>query len=214
MARASASNPPADARCWQCEAPTTGAAICPVCEVVQPPADVDPFTRLGLPVAIRIDAAALYAKRLALLDQVHPDRFAGHRDEARGFAHEQAVAINDAARALGDPLDRARTLMQMRRWPVRGDQLAPDDRLRLAEYRHAIDELRGTDAHTERQQLGRALASDVQRVQDLLFSALELPTADRAVALEALSCLRALRGAQERLAGLDTTPDRTGRITR
>lgn len=214
MARASASESPSAAACWQCDAPTGGAHVCPICAVVQPPADVDPFTRLGLPIAIRLDATRLHDRRVALLDAVHPDRFAGHRDEARGYALEQAVAINDAARALSDPLDRAATLMRHRRWPIDGQQPAAADQLMLAEYHQAIGELHGTDAHTERQLLGRALAADVQRVQDLLFDAIDGASQDQPAAVDALACLKGLRAAQEQLAWLDTTPDRTGRIRR
>lgn len=185
-----------------------------MCTVVQPTFAVDPFTRLGLPVAVRLDAAVLHDRRIALLGTVHPDRFVAHRAEARAYALAQSVAINDAARALADPLDRVVTLMRMRGWPVDGEHLVPADELRLAEYHRAIDELHGTDAHTERQHLDRILAADVQRVQDALFASLEPDVSDRAVAVTALACLRRLRGAQDALAQLDTTPDRTGRIRR
>lgn len=197
--------------CWQCDAPTDGAALCPVCAVVQPPGDRDPFDRLGLPVTMALDADALQASRLALLDAVHPDRFVDHRDAARRHALAQAVAINDAARAIADPLDRAATLLRLRRWPVDSEPSGPDQ-LALAEYAEAIAELCGRDAHPERQILSRTLVADVEATHARIDAA--LTGDDRVAACQGLARLSGLRRLLRRLDAQDTTPDRTGRIRR
>lgn len=182
-----------------------------MCGVVQPPADADNFQRLQLDTAVRVDAVALRDRRLNLLAQVHPDRFAGHRVEARGHALAQAVAINDAARTLADPRQRAAMLMHQRGWSTDALRLNRTDQLRVAEYRAAVDELGGTDAHTERQSLERLMVGEMEALQDDLFAAVdadETPTRARA----ALACFEGLWHVMQALRALDTTPDRNGKV--
>lgn len=187
--------------------------LCPVCGVVQPPADIDDFARLQLSSAVRVDAEALRDRRLALLAQVHPDRFAGHRAEARAHALAQAVAINDAARTLADPRRRAAMLMQTRGWSIDTLRLNRADQLRVAEYRNAVAELAGTDAHTERQALERLMVGEMEDLQDTLYTAVEHDEApDQARA--ALACFEGLWHVMQALRALDTTPDRNGKVRR
>lgn len=214
--------------CWQCDAPVDAAPVCVVCGVVQAPAPLDAFQRLGISVAARVDGELLRDRRLTLLAQVHPDRFAGHGEIARRFALAQAVAINDAARVLQDPRRRAEAMLAHRGWSTAWRHLKPRDQLRLHEYRAAIHELRGSDAHTERQALEQAIVHDIEAAQDVLFDAVngrravepvdaeteatQPPEDAETIAQSALACVRALRTALDELTALDTTPDRAGRV--
>ena len=150
---------------------------------------------------------------------MHPDRFAGHGAVARRHALAQSVAINDAARALQDPRRRAEAMLTHRGWSTAWRHLTAADQLRLHEYRSAINELRGSDAHTERQALEQAIVHDIEAAQDVLFEAVNTPLGDtqtqadaQATAQAALACVRALRTAFDELTALDTTPDRAGRV--
>ena len=212
----SESDPAVAATCWQCDAGVDAAPVCPACKVVQPPAAIGPFRRLGVSVEARVDGETLRDRRLALLAQVHPDRFASHGADARRNALAQAVAINDAARILQDPRRRAEAMLAHRGWSTAWRHLTPTDQLRLHEYRSAILELRGTDAHTERQALEQAIVDDIEDAQDVLFSAVNAegtpPEGAETIAQSALACVRALRTALDEVMALDTTPDRAGRV--
>lgn len=101
--------------CWSCAQPVdlaAGTALCPHCGIVQP---VDPratpFARLGLPVKFTVEDKVLDRAWLDRSRKVHPDRFATKPDRERRFAVEQTAALNEAARALRDPYDRAAWLV-------------------------------------------------------------------------------------------------------
>lgn len=151
--------------CWQCRAEVARALRCPACDAVQPPAPgLDHFTRLGLPVRFGLDAEEVARRHRALMREVHPDRHAHRPPVERRFAVEQAAALNDALRAVRDPLCRAEYLLALRgaRFAAIGEGpglLEPARRVEIIELREAVAELDGRDAHEERGRLARAVAS-------------------------------------------------------
>lgn len=201
--------------CWQCEAPLGADEVtCSTCGVVQPPQGLDPFTRLGLTPDARLTTADIAARRLELLDRLHPDRFAAHSPTAGAHALALATAINDAARALRDPIDRLTLLLRMRGIEAEPARPTPAFLGLIQEFEAAIGELAGVDAHDERDRIGRQIAHRFQAAQDILASELEGPDFHELFALRSLGELVALRGLIERLEALDTTPDRLGRRRR
>lgn len=66
-----------------------------------------PFSRLGLPLSLRVTDAEVESAWLARSRQAHPDRFAARPPTERRAAAEQTAAINDARRALRTVFDRA-----------------------------------------------------------------------------------------------------------
>lgn len=199
--------------CWQCEAAVAvQVALCVACGVVQPPLEgLGPFARLGLEPNARLTTADVATRRLELLDQLHPDRFAAHSPIAGQHAQTLAIAINDAARALRDPLDRLAEIFRLR--GIEPEPVAPTRAFFtvLQEFQAALIELRGVDAHAERDRLGREVAHRFQATQDALAIGLETPDFPAVLARQALGELMALRGLIDQLEALDTTPDRLGR---
>lgn len=198
--------------CWQCEAPVEEhEATCSVCGVVQPPAELDPFARLGFHRSASLTAADIGERRRALLHHLHPDRFAAHSPTAGQYAHALATAINDAARALRDPLDRLTLLFRL--LGIDGPPLLPDPRFRTLteEYEAALAELVGVDAHGERDRLAREIAHRFQDGYDTLAAGLEAGDLPPLLARRALGELTTLRRLLDALEALDTTPDRLGR---
>jgi molecular chaperone HscB len=72
------------------------------------------FELFGLPARFRIDAGALDRAYRALQAEVHPDRFAGAADPERRLALQGSARVNEAYRALKDPVERARYLLALR----------------------------------------------------------------------------------------------------
>lgn len=72
------------------------------------------FELFGLPVAFRIDDDALDARYRALQADVHPDRHGAAGEAERRLAHQASARVNEAYRALKDPVARARHLLALR----------------------------------------------------------------------------------------------------
>jgi molecular chaperone HscB len=71
------------------------------------------FDLFGLPAAFRFDVAALDRAYRQLQSEVHPDRFAGGTDAERRLALQASARVNEAYRALKNPVQRAQYLLRM-----------------------------------------------------------------------------------------------------
>jgi molecular chaperone HscB len=71
------------------------------------------FDLFGLPECYRFDATALERAYRALQSEVHPDRFAGGSDAQKRAALQSSAHVNEAYRALKDPVQRAAYLLRL-----------------------------------------------------------------------------------------------------
>jgi molecular chaperone HscB len=72
------------------------------------------FELFGLPELFRFDAVKLDAAYRRLQSEVHPDRFATASDTERRSALQSSARVNEAYRALKDPVLRAQYLLSLR----------------------------------------------------------------------------------------------------
>ena len=117
----------------------------------------DYFALFGLPQRYRFDAARLDAAYRALQTQVHPDRFAAAAEGERRLALQSSARVNEAYRALKDPVGRAQYLLSLHGVDAASetDTALPIDFLeRQLERREAVDEAR--------------IAGDAARLETLL----------------------------------------------
>jgi molecular chaperone HscB len=149
-ARADAARPGA---CWLCRGPIELRALfCATCRAVQPPAPIDHFARLDLPVRFDVDASELDRRYFALQRQLHPDRFASRTARERAISQNQAVSLNEAYETLKDPLARAEYMLKLHGVDVNPDgcntvrdpsllmeQMERREALAEAETRDAVD---------------------------------------------------------------------------
>jgi molecular chaperone HscB len=112
--------------CWSCEKDAGGAALCGACGAPQPVSThgvrEDHFAVLGVERRYDLDAGALEARYKELARKLHPDRFAKADPRARRAALQRTVQLNEAWRALKEPLKRAEYLLELD-----GVKLATDD---------------------------------------------------------------------------------------
>ena len=73
----------------------------------------DYFTLFGLPRRFRFDGDKLDAAFRALQRDIHPDRFASATEAARRLALQSSARVNEAYRALKDPVSRAQHLLSL-----------------------------------------------------------------------------------------------------
>jgi molecular chaperone HscB len=74
----------------------------------------DYFALFGLPQRYRVDPALLEQAYRRLQTEVHPDRFAAGSDQQQRLALQSSAHVNEAYRALRDPVERARYLLRLR----------------------------------------------------------------------------------------------------
>jgi molecular chaperone HscB len=72
------------------------------------------FALFGLPQRYRFDPETLDAAYRALQRVVHPDRYAAAGDAERRVALQSSARVNEAYRALKDPVSRAQYLLSLR----------------------------------------------------------------------------------------------------
>ena len=140
-------NPSAAAACWSCGAPVSGGHFCASCGRIQPPArGEDYFALLGLPRKLALDAADLERRFHQLSWKLHPDNFAGASEYERKLSLERSSQLNDAYRALREPLGRVEYLLAqagMRKEGQQKQQAPPELLEEVFELNESLDELRG-----------------------------------------------------------------------
>jgi molecular chaperone HscB len=99
--------------CWSCGTTLGAAHFCRSCGKIQPPAAVDYFTFFGFPRKLNLDSAALEKEFYALSRKLHPDLFGQASDQERAWSLEQSSLLNDAYRALKDPIKRTEYLLRL-----------------------------------------------------------------------------------------------------
>jgi molecular chaperone HscB len=104
----------APAACWACgSALTSSALLCPACNKVQPASDADYFQVFGLERKLALDTSALEREFHRLSRRLHPDRFARASAEEQQWSLANTALLNDAYRALRDPLQRTEYLLKL-----------------------------------------------------------------------------------------------------
>lgn len=151
------------------------------------------FELFGVPARFGVDTEALERAYRALQNAVHPDRHATGADSVRRLALQSSARVNEAYRALKDPVTRAQYLLSLRGIDAADetDTALPFDFLeRQLERREAVaeaaaaaddralgimlDAVRG-EARLREQELERLLDRDSawdaarQRVRELKF---------------------------------------------
>jgi molecular chaperone HscB len=81
---------------------------------------MDPFATLGLPRRFRIDLVQAEARHLELSRALHPDKHVTSTPTERREALSRAVEVNEAWRALRDPIKRAEAVLRLAGF---GDQI-------------------------------------------------------------------------------------------
>src|SRR5437868_503363 len=98
--------------CWSCGA-TRANHFCGACGRVQPPVPVDYFTFFGFSRKLNLDTALLEKQFYAFSRRLHPDLFAQATAQERTWSLEQSSMLNDAYRALKDPIKRTEYLLRL-----------------------------------------------------------------------------------------------------
>jgi molecular chaperone HscB len=136
----------ASAACWSCGAATDDAHFCPACGKIQPlPRGTDYFTFFGLKQKLRLDPSELEKCFHQLSWKLHPDNFVRASEKERELSLARSSELNDAYRALREPLGRVEHLLAHEGLRNEGQQKqkAPPELLaEVFELNESLDELR------------------------------------------------------------------------
>jgi molecular chaperone HscB len=94
-------------------APAQSPLLCPACGKVQPASNADYFQVFGLDPKLGVDTAALEREFHRLSRRLHPDRFARASAEEQQMSLANTALLNDAYRALRDPIQRTEYLLKV-----------------------------------------------------------------------------------------------------
>jgi len=106
---------------------------------------LDYFGVFGLPRKLTLDAADLETRFHQLSWKLHPDNFGGASESERELAVERSSQLNDAYRALREPLSRVEYLLGlagMRKEGQQKQQAPPELLEEVFELNESLDELR------------------------------------------------------------------------
>lgn len=139
-----ATNPPLV--CWSCHERTLGTHFCASCgKLLQLPQAVDYFALFEMPRKLWIEMGALEKKFLQLSWKLHPDNFVNATEQERELSLKRSSELNDAYRALRDPVARVEYLLGIEGARKEGEhkQQAPPELLEeVFELNESLDELR------------------------------------------------------------------------
>lgn len=166
----------AAAKCWSCHAAVTGGHFCAACGKIQPlPAGTDYFAFFEWPQKLSLDDAALEAQFHKLSWKLHPDNFVRAGEFERNLSLERSSQLNDAYRALREPVARVEYLLELHGIRKEGatKQQAPPELLEeVFELNESLDELRearaeGGDTASLRERLAAAQKNFQQKLAEV-----------------------------------------------
>ena len=136
----------------------------------------DHFQLFGLPRRYRCDAGRLDAAYRALQAEVHPDRFAAAGEAERRLALQSSARVNEAYRALRDPVGRAQYLLSLHGVDATAetDTALPLDFLeRQLERREAVDDARVARDSTRLEALLAEVRAEIAALEPALAETLD-----------------------------------------
>ncbi len=162
--------------CWSCKGPVNeGNPFCGTCKVVQSPGQINHFVRFDLPVAYRVDVAALDKKYFELQRLLHPDRFVAKGGAEKALSQQQAISLNEAYETLKNPQKRADYMVHLFGTEVlpEGCNLVNDQELLMEamEMREALLEAETAD---EVMAVGQRAVDDIKECVEDLADAFDL----------------------------------------
>src|SRR5437764_15248784 len=124
----------------------------PTSSSTKPVESQDYFAVFGLPRKLWIEMSGLEQKFLQLSWKLHPDKFVNASEEERELSLRRSSELNDAYRALKDPVARVEYLLAIEGERKEGEkkQQAPPELLEeVFELNESLDELREAKASGE-----------------------------------------------------------------
>jgi molecular chaperone HscB len=135
---------------------------------------MDAFDTLGLSPALDLDVALLEQRYRDLQRALHPDKFAQASSSEKRESLSKAVSVNEAYRALKNPLKRAEILIVRLGGVLPKEQADPELLMEVMELRESLGEAKAARNLAQ----AHALAGDVRKLEDATMNALRSAVSD------------------------------------
>jgi molecular chaperone HscB len=132
----------------------------------------DPFETLGFEPVFDLDPALLERRHRELSRALHPDRYAGRPASERREALGRAITVNQAFRALKDPVARAEALLVRHGKVVEESGGQPADPMLLMEVLERREAL-GDAKRAGDLEVARRLAAEVREREQATLAGIE-----------------------------------------
>jgi molecular chaperone HscB len=143
----------------------------------------DPFATLGIDPRFNIDLPAVEQRHRDLSRALHPDKFSGAPAAERRLALNRAIEVNEAWRAVRDPIRRAEALMRRAGVPVgevEEPKPSPDLLMEMMESREALAEATQKKDLAGVKRLGEAMQARMDATMSALGQGFDEAGGDRA----------------------------------
>ena len=138
------------------------------------------FELFGLPAKFAVEGEALERSYREIQSRVHPDRFAHAGDAERRASLQWTTRVNEAYRALKDPVSRARHLLELHGVDVAFETntaMPPDFLMQQMQLRESLEEATASkdssrldelrkDLHASRSALEREIGEAIDAKKD------------------------------------------------
>ena len=142
------------------------------------------FDLFGLPAVFAVEAEALERSYREIQSRVHPDRFAHAGDAERRASLQWTTRVNEAYRALKDPVQRAKHLLELHGVDVAFETntaMPADFLMQQMELRESVEEAVGkkdpSSLDALRKDLNKARQSLQQQIADAIDAKKDYPGA-------------------------------------
>lgn len=134
----------------------------------------DPFTVLGVPARFALPMRDVEQRHRDLSRALHPDRHAKGSPAERRVAIERAMAVNEAWRAVRDPLSRALALLELHGVAItEGERASPALLMEVMDLRESLEASRANPAGVEA--LREAVRAKIAAEEAVLASVFDGP---------------------------------------
>ena len=174
--------------CWNCGSSAPGRFCCD-CKALQPPAE-DYFDFFEIPRQLALDPKDLEKRFYALSRQLHPDLFSRKSAREQEYSLEASAILNDAYRALKDPVSRALYVLKREGFEMAEQStkdVPPELLEEVFELNMALEELKmgDTDALPQLEAAGlrfEAMRNDIDAQLQTTFAAWDASRDPKALA--------------------------------
>ncbi|MDF2694184.1 MAG: Chaperone protein HscB [Labilithrix sp.] len=157
---------------------------------------MDPFATLGASRRYDLDLSALEKTHRELSRALHPDKFAQAGASERRAALEKAANVNEAWRALRDPIRRAEALFQLEGLAVgetNEPKASPAFLMEVMEEREALAEARAAKDLAKVEELAAGIATRAKVAESKLTAGFAAGSPSRDELMKLLPLLGELR---------------------
>jgi len=134
------------------------------------------FELFGLASAYALETEALEKRYRDIQSQVHPDRFAHAGDAERRASLQWTTRVNEAYRALKDPVQRARHLLELQGVDVAFEtntQMPTDFLMQQLELREELEAAVGAEDASRLERLRSSLRDQKHRLEGEIADAID-----------------------------------------